>query len=121
MTKSKNKEVFTAAQCLRMANQCWESAGFARADKDIRDATRWTAEARKWDAKLAAMSTKKPKVEKVKKTEQPSRCDNCGWTGIPLFGLEEIVDLLQRIEPGGEVPSGECRECDCLCYLVKKK
>jgi len=49
-----------------------------------------------------------------------SRCFNCGWVGEPLLGLEEIVDLLQRIEPGGEVPSGECRKCDALCYLVKE-
>lgn len=48
-----------------------------------------------------------------------SKCANCEWVGEPLFGLEEIVDLLERIEPGGTVPSGECRECDCLCYPVK--
>lgn len=50
-----------------------------------------------------------------------SKCDNCGWVGVPLFELHEIGDLLQRIEPGGIVPSGECPKCDCLCYPVKQK
>ena len=50
-----------------------------------------------------------------------SRCDNCGWEGEPLFGLEEIVDLVERIDPGGVVPSGECPECDALCYPEQKE
>lgn len=50
-----------------------------------------------------------------------SQCDNCGWIGKPLFELHEISNLLQRIEPGGVVPSGECPKCDCLCYPVKPK
>lgn len=45
-----------------------------------------------------------------------SKCDNCNWTGEPLFELHEIEDLLERIDPGGIVPSGECPKCDCLCY-----
>jgi len=44
-------------------------------------------------------------------------CDNCGKS----FGekkLKEIKDFLQRVEPGGIVPSGECPECGALCYPV---
>ena len=42
-------------------------------------------------------------------------CDNCGhlWT---YDQLKPIVDLLERIEPGSEVPIGECPDCGALCY-----
>jgi hypothetical protein len=41
-------------------------------------------------------------------------CGNCGqqWT---YDQLQPIVDLWERIEPGGEVPIGECPECGALC------
>lgn len=50
-----------------------------------------------------------------------SKCDNCGWIGEPTFLLHEVSNLLQRVEPGGIVPSGECPQCDCLCYPVKDR
>ena len=42
-------------------------------------------------------------------------CDNCGeeW---PARKLNDITDLLERIDPGGVVPSGECPSCGMLCY-----
>ncbi len=43
------------------------------------------------------------------------RCDSCG-TKHRGDTLEPIMELLQRIEPGGIVPSGECSECGALCY-----
>ena len=42
-------------------------------------------------------------------------CDNCGKTFVEKK-LKEIKDLLQRVEPGRIVPSGECPECGALCY-----
>ncbi len=50
------------------------------------------------------------------------KCDNCGC----VYGSEEELDhvfpdiprLLDRIGPGGMVPSGECRVCGALVYPV---
>lgn len=44
-------------------------------------------------------------------------CDNCGLT-CQVSELEPITDLLERIEPGGTVPSGQCPECGALAYSV---
>jgi hypothetical protein len=46
------------------------------------------------------------------------RCDNCGDVN---FGedLDDITDLLQRIEADGIVPSGQCPRCGCLAYAFK--
>lgn len=43
------------------------------------------------------------------------RCDNCRkiWTAE---ALKDFCDLMERINPGGIVPSGECPECSALCY-----
>jgi hypothetical protein len=49
-----------------------------------------------------------------------SKCDNCGWIGDPAVSLGNVADLGDRLDPGQEVPSGECDECGCLCYNVKK-
>ncbi len=49
------------------------------------------------------------------------RCDNCTWTGpTSKLGcqLEDVPDLSIRLDPGGEVPAGECPECGCLAYEV---
>lgn len=46
-----------------------------------------------------------------------ARCDNCGHLCLE-DELEPIADLLQRIEPGGTVPSGECPQCGALAYPV---
>tara|TARA_Y100000590_G_scaffold20974_2_gene24401 strand:- start:11101 stop:11259 length:159 start_codon:yes stop_codon:yes gene_type:complete len=42
-------------------------------------------------------------------------CDNCDWTGNEA---NEISDLSLRVDPGGEVPEGECPECGALAYLT---
>lgn len=47
------------------------------------------------------------------------RCDNCGkaWREDQLRRVfPDIPDLLQRIEPGGTVPAGECPDCGALVY-----
>lgn len=51
--------------------------------------------------------------------EEQSACDNCTWQGDPTIELEEIPDLAMRLDPGEEVPSGECPKCGALCYLIK--
>ena len=47
-------------------------------------------------------------------------CGNCKylWSADKL---EDIKNILERIEPGGIVPSGECPRCSMLCYPVKKE
>lgn len=52
---------------------------------------------------------------------KPIHCDNCEWTG-DLDGEDYVVlghveDLEIRLEPGGEVPAGECPDCGALVYL----
>ena len=47
-------------------------------------------------------------------------CDNCDRRYRSLKPLKhafpDIPDLLQRIEPGGQVPAGECPVCGALVY-----
>ena len=52
--------------------------------------------------------------------DTPVKCDNCGWEGVSSQ-VGDIHDIAERIDPGGEVPVGECPECTCLCYLWPKK
>lgn len=54
--------------------------------------------------------------------DRPCHCQNCGWRFMERqlkCDLEEIPNLTERLEPGGEVPIGECPECGSLAYLVK--
>lgn len=46
-------------------------------------------------------------------------CPNCGGKRLRC-GLTEIPDLLQRVEPGGIVPAGECAKCGALAYRVTR-
>lgn len=45
------------------------------------------------------------------------KCDDCGWTGT-TDQTDEVSDIEQRLEAGGEVPAGECPDCGALAYLV---
>lgn len=51
-----------------------------------------------------------------------SQCDNCEakWRDEDLRVIERYRE---RVDPGGEVPSGECpdEECGALCYPIKKE
>ena len=54
--------------------------------------------------------------------EQLLRCDNC-WALFKGAGklatvFPDIPRLLERIEPGGTVPVGECPDCGALVYRV---
>lgn len=51
-------------------------------------------------------------------------CGDCDWTGPEEdLGAElcDVEDLFQRIDPGSEVPAGECPECGCLAYIVPEE
>lgn len=48
-----------------------------------------------------------------------SECQNCGAVHDDS-DLEEIEDIHERVEPGEEMPSGECPDCGCLCQPVKQ-
>jgi len=65
------------------------------------------------------------------------QCNNCDWNGneddfvdiccdnpIPEgkgLHLSSVEDLNERLDPGSEVPFGECPECQCFCYIVKPR
>jgi hypothetical protein len=65
------------------------------------------------------------------------KCGNCDWVGneddidqVCLDGdaaagkgrpLWRCSDLQERLDPGSEVPYGECPECSCFCYTVKPR
>jgi predicted nucleic acid-binding Zn-ribbon protein len=45
-------------------------------------------------------------------------CNNCGeiFADDQIKPLSEVKDLAQRLDPGSEVPSGECLVCGALTY-----
>lgn len=47
-------------------------------------------------------------------------CGNCDWKGTESQA-EEAQDLWQRIDPGSEVPAGECPKCGALVYVVEEE
>lgn len=44
-------------------------------------------------------------------------CGNCSYVGRSFVALEDTPDLGQRLDPGDEVPAGECAHCGALVYL----
>ena len=59
------------------------------------------------------------------KTDVPEsvECADCGrlWPRGEFPGdIASIEDLYERLDPGSEVPAGECPECGALCYLQKQ-
>jgi hypothetical protein len=48
-----------------------------------------------------------------------TRCDNCGTERFDR-DLRKARRLWERLEPGGEVPAGECPDCGALCCLVEE-
>lgn len=50
-------------------------------------------------------------------------CDNCNtfWSQDVVKPLDQVADLNKRLDPGSEVPCGECPRFDCraLVYVVK--
>ncbi len=51
--------------------------------------------------------------------ERRVACANCEWTGTESQ-LREISDFWGRVDVGGEMPAGECPECQALAYLVEE-
>jgi len=43
-------------------------------------------------------------------------CDNCGFE-CRASRLEMVADIQERINPGFEVPAGQCPQCGALSYL----
>ncbi len=53
--------------------------------------------------------------------EKPQRCEcgDCDWEGTTNdLELSDIQDIFERIDPGSEVPAGECPECGALAYVL---
>lgn len=53
---------------------------------------------------------------------QINKCDNCekAISDDELIPLSQVEHLLERIDPGGTVPIGECPDCGALAYLTTK-
>lgn len=50
------------------------------------------------------------------------QCDNCGWEGDePLRVLADVPDLMERLDPGCSIPSGDCPECQALTYELNSR
>ena len=45
-----------------------------------------------------------------------AKCDNCGLV-TSEDALNEPKDLMQRVDPDGVMPAGECRACGALAYI----
>jgi hypothetical protein len=57
-------------------------------------------------------------------TECEHFCDNCGrvWRTKDLkHTFPDIPDMTERLEPGNEIPSGECPHCGALTYVDRTK
>lgn len=48
------------------------------------------------------------------------KCDDCGAVVTDAKLKTEIKDFAQRVDPGGVVPSGECRKCGALVYPMMR-
>ena len=50
------------------------------------------------------------------------KCDNCCFEGIEsdFIPLVEVKDLTQRLDPGSEVPVGECKQCGTFAYFKER-
>jgi hypothetical protein len=66
-------------------------------------------------AEIWDLATLDPIPEHVNDSQTHSICDNCGrkWTN---GRLRPIQDLVQRLDPNGAAPTGQCPKCSALCY-----
>jgi hypothetical protein len=51
--------------------------------------------------------------------ERRVTCANCDWSGTESQ-LRDISDFWGRVDVGGEMPAGECPECQALAYLAEE-
>lgn len=65
------------------------------------------------------MRTKTNLTANVEDGSDACACHNCDWAG-PLDECEEVDDIGARLDPGSEVPAGQCPDCGALAYLVKE-
>lgn len=59
-------------------------------------------------------------MSSTKRTETSKHvCGNCGlyFDEGEIIPLEKVKDLFERIDPGEEVPAGECPKCGALAYV----
>lgn len=50
------------------------------------------------------------------------KCGDCGWEGVDADLHTQLGDLEcigERLDPGSEVPAGECPECRALAYVQR--
>lgn len=55
--------------------------------------------------------------------DRRTECANCGSVSreSEIVELADCEGLLQRLDPGSEVPAGECPDCGAFCYLVPEE
>ncbi len=53
-------------------------------------------------------------------SDTKAKCGNgeCDWTG-DINDVTDIRDFWDRVQPGEEMPAGECPKCGWLAYVVK--
>ncbi len=59
-------------------------------------------------------------MAKTKEKLPKAECGNCGDKSTDYIPLDETPGLQQRLDPGSEVPAGECKKCGALTYEVTK-
>ena len=62
------------------------------------------------------------KKETKEKNEERHVCQNCGkvWLDSQIkVVMADIEDFFSRVDPGEEIPSGECPECGALVHICK--
>lgn len=50
---------------------------------------------------------------------QNAKCENCGKVSTVAELLQPGESVWFRLDPGSEVPAGECRSCGAFAYLIK--
>ncbi|MBK1871589.1 hypothetical protein [Taklimakanibacter albus] len=51
---------------------------------------------------------------------QICECANCGWKGPSSeadLGIDVLLSLPERVDPGEPFPAGECPKCKSLCHV----
>jgi len=64
-------------------------------------------------------SNLKKKIEEAQKDNPACYCDDCGYEFVQGESILPIRDIYKRVDPGGEMPVGECPKCRALGYLKK--
>jgi hypothetical protein len=63
-----------------------------------------------------------PERHRASQNSPVCRCDDCSkvWHENQVVPMYRVRDLQERLDPGGEVPVGECPACGALCYIDKE-